>query len=109
MAWRPNHGPIGAHLADLTGVPALTVRDLSFRYGKRQALERVGFQVQHGRFTALLGPNGAGKTMLFSLVTRLLKPPVGAISILGLDLVAAGSRALSEVGVVSSCRRWTWT
>jgi ABC-2 type transport system ATP-binding protein len=100
MAWRPNHGLIGAHLADLTGVPALTVRDLSFRYGKRQALERVGFQVEQGRFTALLGPNGAGKTTLFSLVTRLLEPPVGAITILGLDLVAAGSRALAEVGVV---------
>jgi ABC-2 type transport system ATP-binding protein len=81
-------------------VPALVARDLSYRYGRRPALERVSFQVQPGRFTALLGPNGAGKTTLFSLATRLLEPPAGAVTILGLDLVAAGSRALAEVGVV---------
>ena len=76
------------------------MRDLSYRYGRRPVLERVSFQVQPGRFTALLGPNGAGKTTLFSLATRLLEPPAGAVTILGLDLVAAGSRALAEVGVV---------
>ncbi|HJZ43860.1 MAG TPA: ATP-binding cassette domain-containing protein [Hyphomicrobiaceae bacterium] len=81
-------------------MPALVTRDLSYRYGRRPALERVSLQVQPGRFTALLGPNGAGKTTLFSLVTRLLEPPAGAVTILGRDLVAAGSRALAEVGVV---------
>ena len=81
-------------------MPALVTRDLSYRYGRRLALERVSFQVQPGRFTALLGPNGAGKTTLFSLATRLLEPPAGAVTILGRDLVAAGSRALAEVGVV---------
>jgi len=79
---------------------ALIVRDLSFRYRTRPALERVNLQVEQGRFTALLGPNGAGKTTLFSLITRLLAVPTGAITILGRDLVAAGSRALADVGVV---------
>jgi ABC-2 type transport system ATP-binding protein len=86
--------------ADHAMTSALMVRDLSFRYGARHALERVSLQVAQGRFTALLGPNGAGKTTLFSLITRLLAAPTGAITILGRDLFAAGSRALADVGVV---------
>jgi ABC-2 type transport system ATP-binding protein len=86
--------------ADHAVTSALIVRDLSFRYGTRPALERVSLRVERGRFTALLGPNGAGKTTLFSLITRLLAPPAGAIEILGRDLVGSGSWALADVGVV---------
>ena len=101
MAPPPNQRPDCKPLsADQATAPALTVRDLSFHYGTRAALERVSFEIAPGRFTALLGPNGAGKTTLFSLVTRLLPPPAGAVTILGRDLVAAGSRALADVGVV---------
>ena len=102
MAPRPNHNldcaasAVGARAT----APALAVRDLSFHYGKRAALEHVSFEMLPGRFTALLGPNGAGKTTLFSLITRLLEPPGGAVTIQGRDLVTAGSRALAEVGVV---------
>jgi len=85
---------------DRATAPVLSVHDLSFRYGKRAALESVTFQMRPGRFTALLGANGAGKTTLFSLVTGLLRPPPGTVSILGRDLVAAGSWALADVGVV---------
>ena len=51
--------------------PVLTVKDVSYFYGKKQALDDVSFDVYPGRVTALLGPNGAGKTTLFSLITRL--------------------------------------
>jgi ABC-2 type transport system ATP-binding protein len=101
MAVRSKQSPAGANrIADLAAAPALSVRDLSFCYGRRPALQSVAFHIRHGRFTALLGPNGAGKTTLFSLVTRLLEPPADAITILGKNLVVAGSGALAEVGVV---------
>ncbi|MSO85108.1 MAG: ATP-binding cassette domain-containing protein [Rhodospirillales bacterium] len=79
---------------------ALAVRNLSFSYGLKPVLSGVTIEVAPGSFTVLLGPNGAGKTTLFSLITRLLEPGPGAISIQGLDVVGTGSRALAPIGIV---------
>ena len=80
--------------------PALVVRDVSYAYGARRALDAVDLTVRHGRFTALLGPNGAGKTTLFSLITRLFDTRQGSIEIEGRVLAQAGARALAPIGVV---------
>ena len=80
--------------------PALSVQELSYSYGEKRALDRVGFDVLPGRFTGLLGPNGAGKTTLFALITRLLTPAGGRIEIAGRDLAGAGSAALAPLGIV---------
>lgn len=78
----------------------LTVSGLSFEYGPKKALDDVSLTVSPGSFCALLGPNGAGKSTLVSLLTRLLVPPVGEISIAGHDLRKAPRRALADLGVV---------
>jgi len=78
----------------------LEVKDVSFSYAGRLALDDVGFTVRRGRFTALLGPNGAGKTTLFSLITRLFDTRVGSIAICGRTLAEAGPQALAPLGVV---------
>ena len=78
----------------------LTVRDLSFDYGAKQALEDVSLDVAPGTFCALLGPNGAGKSTLVSLLTRLLVAPDGDIRIAGHDLRTAPRAALADLGVV---------
>ncbi|SNS74643.1 ABC transporter ATP-binding protein [Antarctobacter heliothermus] len=78
----------------------LSVQNLSFAYGPKQALADVSFDLQKGRFCALLGPNGAGKSTLVSLLTRLLVSPTGTIRIAGHDLRQAPSQALAKLGVV---------
>ncbi|WP_417211231.1 ABC transporter ATP-binding protein [Antarctobacter sp.] len=78
----------------------LSVQNLSFAYGPKQALDAVSFDLQKGRFCALLGPNGAGKSTLVSLLTRLLVSPTGTIRIAGHDLRQAPSQALAKLGVV---------
>lgn len=78
----------------------LEVRDLSYRYGAKQALEAVSFTRPEGSFCALLGPNGAGKSTLVALLTRLLVAPEGRIAIAGHDLEQAPRRALANLGVV---------
>jgi ABC-2 type transport system ATP-binding protein len=80
--------------------PVLTVKDVSYFYGPKQALDDVSFDVLPGRVTALLGPNGAGKTTLFSLITRLFDGPSGRIEIVGQSPAEVGSRALAPLGVV---------
>jgi len=78
----------------------LTVENLSFSYGGKQALDTIAFQVNPGTFCALLGPNGAGKSTLIALLTRLLVAPNGEISIAGHDMRRAPRKALGKLGVV---------
>lgn len=78
----------------------LSVKNLSFSYGSRRALDDVCFDVGEGAFCALLGPNGAGKSTLFGLLTRLFTSPEGRIEVAGHDLQHAPRQALAQIGVV---------
>lgn len=78
----------------------LTVSDISYNYGAKQALDGVGFAVGPGTFCALLGPNGAGKSTLFSLLTRLFTAPSGRITVAGHDMAREPRKALAQMGVV---------
>jgi ABC-2 type transport system ATP-binding protein len=80
--------------------PVLSVQDVSYWYGAKQALDDVSFDVYPGKVTALLGPNGAGKTTLFSLITRLFDSPSGRIEIDGRSAADWGPKALGPLGVV---------
>ncbi len=80
--------------------PILSVKDLSFFYGERRALDDVTVALPAGRFCALLGPNGAGKSTLFSLLTRLQVAPEGQITVDGMSLVDHPRAALAKIGVV---------
>lgn len=78
----------------------LDVDGLSFAYPGGFALDRVSLQVRAGRVTMILGPNGAGKTTLVHCICGLLRPDAGAVRILGRDVVAERSAALSGLGIV---------
>lgn len=78
----------------------LSVRNVTYRYGTKLALDDVSFALQEGRFCALLGPNGAGKSTLFSLLTRLLVTRDGSIEVAGHDLAREPRAALGKIGVV---------
>lgn len=80
--------------------PGLAVRELSFHYGAKTALDAVSFDVSAGTFCGLLGPNGAGKSTLVSLLTRLLVAPDGEISVAGYNLRQSPRKALAKLGVV---------
>lgn len=80
--------------------PALSVSDLGYAYGARQALTNVSFDIAPGEFCALLGPNGAGKSTLFSLLTRLLVARRGRIVVAGHSLTDTPRAALARLGIV---------
>lgn len=84
----------------MTGEDALSIKNLSFSYGKKKALDQVEFSVQPGSCTILLGPNGAGKSTLFSLITRLYDTRQGSINLCGFDIRKQTRRALAKLGVV---------
>jgi ABC-2 type transport system ATP-binding protein len=67
--------------------PALEIRGLAKRFD-RPAVDGLDLSIRGGEFYALLGPNGAGKTTTLRLVSGLLKPDAGAISVFGIDALA---------------------
>lgn len=77
-----------------------SVRNVSYRYGPKKALDDVTIDLEAGRFCALLGPNGAGKSTLFNLLTRLFVTRDGSIRIAGHDLAREPRKALAALGVV---------
>jgi ABC-2 type transport system ATP-binding protein len=71
--------------------PAITVRGVQRRHGSGEhavhAVRGVDLDVRPGEIFGLLGPNGAGKTTLVRLVTGLLRPDAGSVSVFGHDIV----------------------
>ena len=61
------------------------VEKLLKRYGDLVAVDGISFTVRSGEIFAFLGPNGAGKTTTIKMLTTLLKPTSGSITIDGLD------------------------
>ena len=71
---------------------------LSKSYGRRRAIEGVGFEVERGQICGLLGPNGAGKTTTMRVLVGLSRPDEGTARLLGEpSRLAAG--VLARVGV----------
>jgi len=66
---------------------ALDIHGLVKRFD-RPAVDGLDLRVQAGEFYTLLGPNGAGKTTTLRMVTGLLRPDAGAISVFGIDALA---------------------
>lgn len=61
---------------------ALSIHDLSFRYGTTPILQGLSTgEVPRGEFAALVGPNGSGKSTLFRCIAGLLKPQTGDITL----------------------------
>ncbi len=69
------------------GVPALRVAALCKTF-QRPAVDHLDLTVRQGEFYALLGPNGAGKTTTLRIVSGLLRPDSGGVSICGVDALA---------------------
>lgn len=66
---------------------ALTVENLTKTYpGKVVALKDINFTVDYGEIFGLVGPDGAGKSTLFNILTTLLFPDTGKMTLLGLDV-----------------------
>lgn len=79
--------------------PAICARELSKRYGRRQAVSGLGLTVQAGQICALLGPNGAGKTSTMRMLVGLSSPDTGSARLLG-EPVRLGADVLRRVGVL---------
>jgi ABC-2 type transport system ATP-binding protein len=76
------------------------VKSLSKTFGEVKAVDNVSFDVQAGEIFAFLGPNGAGKTTTIQMLTTLLRPTDGSLSVDGLDPVAKPLEVRRRFGIV---------
>ncbi len=79
---------------------AVLVDDVGHRFGDRQALVGVSFDVSRGERFGLLGPNGGGKTTLMRILSTLLVPSAGRASVTGIDVVRDPREVRRRIGVV---------
>ncbi len=65
------------------------------------AVNNISFTCQPGRIFSLLGPNGAGKTTTLRMISTILKPTSGTISVGGFDVVEEGAKARGAIGFLT--------
>src|SRR5438067_309095 len=73
---------------------------LTHQYGQHIALSDVSLSVQAGEIFGFLGPNGSGKTTLFRILSTLIPPGEGRVTIFDRDVVAQRDDVRREIGVV---------
>jgi ABC-2 type transport system ATP-binding protein len=89
--------PVADGSAESQRAPAVTLRDVSVRYGSRVALSHVTVAFPPGA-TGLLGPNGAGKSTLILAILGLVAPDGGRIEVLDLDVARAPLQVRARIG-----------
>ncbi|MGG0233755.1 ABC transporter ATP-binding protein [Bacillus tropicus] len=77
-------------------------------YEEVSAVNNVSFQVHHGEILAFLGPNGAGKSTIIKMLTGLLYPTDGKISVLGLDPWQQRRELSLKIGSVFGQKAQLW-
>jgi ABC-2 type transport system ATP-binding protein len=78
----------------------IRVEELEKSYGSLRAVDNISFDVPEGELFGFLGPNGAGKTTTLSMVSGLLKPDGGRVSIAEIDVWASPKPAKKILGLV---------
>ncbi|HEX5265521.1 MAG TPA: ABC transporter ATP-binding protein [Acidimicrobiales bacterium] len=85
--------------------PLIAASGVTVRFGGVTALAGVDLAVERGGITGLIGPNGAGKTTLFNVVTGVVEPEAGAVSLDGTDITAWAAHRRGRAGVSRTFQR----
>jgi ABC-2 type transport system ATP-binding protein len=78
----------------------IACKGLTRRFGDFTAVDRLTFDVAPGTICAFLGPNGAGKSTTVKMLTGLLAPTSGSVTVCGLDVAASPLEVKRRIGVL---------
>ncbi len=80
----------------------ITFKELSKSYNKETfAVDHINLEINNGEIFGFLGPNGAGKTTTLKLLTGILEPTSGSVTINGFDMTKNPLEAKFQFGFVS--------
>jgi ABC-2 type transport system ATP-binding protein len=77
------------------------VDGVSKRFGKVRAVHDLYFDVRRGDVVGFIGPNGAGKTTTIRMLSAVLRPDSGVISVNGFDAATQGDEVRASIGVMT--------
>jgi ABC-2 type transport system ATP-binding protein len=80
--------------------PIITIEHITKKFDDFVAVNDISFTVKKGELFALLGPNGAGKSTTIKMLTTLLKPSSGTLTLAGHDVTKAQDSARQSFGIV---------
>jgi len=80
--------------------PIIAVSHITHRYDSVVALDDVSFLVQPGEIFGLLGPNGGGKSTLFRILSTIMLPSSGELSMGGVDVKGSPEAARTQFAVI---------
>jgi neutral amino acid transport system ATP-binding protein len=80
-------------------VTVLATHGLTKAYGGVVAVEDASLEVREGLVNGLIGPNGSGKTTLFNLVTGMIRPDAGRVTLDGRDVTGWSPHRIAHAGV----------
>ena len=78
----------------------LSAEGLTKRFGKREVVSDVSFDLAAGEVFGFLGPNGAGKTTTIRMLVGLARPDRGRVKIGGFDIERDFAKAMARVGCI---------
>lgn len=79
----------------------IIARDLTRRFGKFTAVDRLTFEVGRGEVFGFLGANGAGKTTAIRMLCGLLRPSSGSATVAGYDIARSPDKLKQNIGYMS--------
>ena len=82
-------------------IPAISVRDLTKRFGSFTAVDHISFDVGKGEIFGFLGANGAGKTTAMRMLCGLSRPTSGSGTVAGFDITTATESIKRRIGYMS--------
>lgn len=77
---------------------AIAVEGLAKRFGNREALRGIDFEIERGSVFGVIGPNGAGKTTAMRCLLDIIRPTAGTVRVLGTDPRRAGPEVRRRIG-----------
>lgn len=78
----------------------LEIRNISKSFETTKAVDNISLTLEKGAFYGLLGPNGAGKSTTINILSTVLKPDDGSVSINGFDLIKEPQKCKESIGIV---------
>lgn len=84
-----------------SSAPVISARDLTRRFGKFTAVDRITFDVAAGEVFGFLGANGAGKTTAIKILIGLLEPTEGEATVAGFDVRRDRESIRRNIGYMS--------
>jgi ABC-2 type transport system ATP-binding protein len=76
----------------------IKVTDLTKRYARTVAVDKISFEVGKGQIVGFLGPNGAGKTTTMRMLTCFLPPSAGTATVAGFDVLEQPLEVKKRIG-----------